>query len=163
MDDEEIFERWVEAHEHGDTEALADCMADDFVFEQEGLSKQLDKQEYLALVEQLHNAFPDLGLEARSTSIEESDGTIRWQQGLSATHEQDLDLTELGLPFFFSTGNKLDLDADEVRTQLDDGRITSQVVDDASGSLGGLLDQLEDGLESIRQEARERDSEPPGY
>lgn len=156
MDDPDILERWVRAHERGDTSELEECMAESFVFEQEGFPKALDKQEYLALVEELHHAFPDLGLRVDPLGAEE-EGTFRWREVLSATHEQDLDLTDLGLPFFFSTGRGLDLAAGPARMRVEDGQVTEHVIEDASGGPRGLLAELQRGLDAIRREARERE------
>lgn len=160
MDDEELFERWVHAHQQGDTDALEECMAEGFEFEQEGFGKTLDKQEYLVLVEEMHNAFPDLGIEASKPSRED-ERSLAWQQGFSATHENDLDLTELGLPFFFSTGNQIEVEPDAVRAEIEEGRITRHVIRGESGGFERLLTELEDGLAAIRKEAKNRDPRTP--
>lgn len=159
--DVEILERWVKAHEEGDTDTLEQCMDDEFVFEQEGLAKPMDKQEYVDLVEALHMAFPDLGLSIGTESVDE-EGLVEWKQSLTATHEQDLDLTRLGLPFFLSTGNDIDLSADTVRTRIQDGRVTEHAIEDASAGIAGLIDELETGLEEIREEARDHEPRAPG-
>lgn len=159
--DTEIFDRWVQAHEEGDRQTLAECMGDGFVFEQEGFPKQLDKEEYLDLVEAIHRAFPDLGVEADAESMDE-DGIVEWEQDLSATHEQDLDLTGIGLPFFLSTGNEIELSTPGIRTRIRDGRVIEHAIEDPTAGIAGLLDEVETGLEAIREEAQAHEPQAPG-
>lgn len=159
--DDEIFERWVRAHERGDTETLAEYTADEFVFEQQGLPVRLDKDDYIAMVEALHRAFPDLGVEATAESVD-GDGVVEWHQRLSATHEQDLDLTQLGLPFFLSTGHSVKLSAEDARTRIRDGRVVQHAIEDPEAGIAGLLQELEVGLEAIREEARQHEPRAPG-
>jgi hypothetical protein len=156
-----ILERWARAHKEGDTETLAECMDEGFVFEQEGLSHELGKEEYIELVDAMHRAFPDLAVEFGPESVDE-DGTVEHEQALTATHEHDLDLTELGLPFLMSTGNEIELSADAARTRVDGGRITEHAIDDPSAGIAGLLDELETGLEAIRREAEDHEPNAPG-
>lgn len=157
----EILEQWVQAHEDGDTETLERCMDEGFVFEQEGLPQRLDKDEYLDLVEALHRAFPDLGVNIGTESVPE-EGLVEWQQSLTATHEQDLDLTGLGLPFFLSTGSTVDLSAETVRTRIQDGRVIEHAIEDPSAGIAGLLEELETGIEEIREEAQDHEPRAPG-
>lgn len=158
--DAKIFERWVRAHEEADRETLAELMHEEFVFEQAGLSDPLDKEEYLTLVEALHRAFPDLDVEAETHTID--DGLVEWQQRFAATHERDLDLTRLGLPFFWSTGTDVDVDADTARTRIDDGRVRAHAIDDPQAGIAGLIAEIETGVEEIRQEARQHEPKAPG-
>lgn len=158
--DEEIVERWVRAHEEADSETLDELMDEEFVYEQAGFPKRLDKEEYLHLVEALHWAFPDLGVEAETEGA--SDGVVQWRQRLQATHERDLDLTNLGLPFFWSTGNTIQLSADDARTYLRDGLITEVAIEDPHAGLAGLLSEVETGVKQIREEARQHDPAAPG-
>lgn len=155
-----IFEEWIRAHEEADRETLAELTHEEFVFEQAGLSDPLDKEEYLTLVEALHRAFPDLDVEAEARTID--DGLVEWQQGFAATHERDLDLTRLGLPFFWSTGAVVDVATDAARTRIDDGRVKEHAIEDPKAGIAGLLAELETGLEEIRREARQHEPRAPG-
>lgn len=160
--DVEIIRRWVDAHETGDREALAEHMADGFVFEQEGLSRPLNKEEYLDLVTELNRAFPDLGVEAYGEPIDDEEGRVRWSKRFSATHEQDLDLTDLDLPFFVSTGTEIAVDMDQVSTHIEDGQIIVHEIEEPSAGITALFDELETGIDEIRREAREHEPRAPG-
>jgi hypothetical protein len=159
MNDEEIFQRWVQAHARADTDSMAQYMDDDFLFEQAGMEKRFDKDEYLDLVDAMGRAFPDLDIDASEVDHDADANEIRWRKELSATHEQDLDLTELGLPFFFPTGENVEVDADEARTRIEDGKIARHALDGDETGLASLLSQVESGLEGLREEARSHETQ----
>lgn len=157
----EIIEEWVQAHEEADRETLDDLMHEEFVFEQAGLPEPLGKEEYLNLVEALNLAFPDLGVDVETEEVTD-DGLVQWRQGFEATHEHDLDLTRLDLPFFRSTGDAIDVAAERARTRIRDGLVREHAVEDPQAGIAGLLDEVETGIEKIREEARRHEPQAPG-
>jgi hypothetical protein len=158
--DVDIFQAWVQAHDEADRETLAELMDEEFVYEHAGFPEPLDKEEYLHLVEALHLAFPDLELEVQGTTVE--DGLVEWGPRLEATHERDLDLTDLGMSFFCSTGHGIDVAGEGARTRVADGSIQAHRVPDPETGIGGLVAQVENGIEALREEARGHDARAPG-
>lgn len=142
LDKHEIGEAWARAHERGNLRELESLLDESFVYDHASLPEPLDREGYLRLVSALKGAFPDWTLDVEGLAWEGED-RLRWQAQPKGTHENDLDLSGLGWPFLFATGERVELPEETGRAEIEGDRILRLEVDaPEDGGLRALLDQL---------------------
>ena len=89
--DESFFNRYLEAWNAHDVEAMLEFFTDDAVYEDVALSRaNQGKEQIREFFEELFKAFPDFRLEDRASALIGENGRYALEWTMSATHHGDL-------------------------------------------------------------------------
>lgn len=126
--------------EQGDFIEAAELLTEDFQFSGP-VKEPLSGPEWLGMHRMINEAFPDF---AFNTSQWELDGAQAVGQAqVTGTHENDLNLTPMGIPLVPATGVSIDVTPSKAFVTLREGKIESiEMVDEADGGIRGLLMQI---------------------
>lgn len=132
--------QFVDAFNVRDKRRMGTLLADDFTFQIAGAPETLGKDEFVAMMETLHAAFPDWRFE--NLKIESDENPVRVKMDTTGTHEGPLDLRMIGGGVIETTGKTFRNEREPATFVIKNGKITEHSVDDPEGGVVAMLEQL---------------------
>lgn len=137
----QVVLRFIKAIEQGDTKALDEVLAQDFVFAHEKAPKPMDKPTFIRVARAMQEAFPDCSFNPEFK--EESPDRVTADIKIRGTHTGTLDVPLEGIPRTEATGRKVELPTENGIWILEGGKITRHEVPAVEGGgFEGILQQI---------------------
>lgn len=141
MADEDIVKEFMERTEQGDIDGAAELLADDFVIDHQAGPQPLNREEWMAAMTAMTRAIPDFRFNAGEFDVE--GGKVKTRVKIVGTHENDLDLTPLGLPTAEATGKRIEMPEEDQIAIVEGGKIKRiEVPAVPGGGVPGMLKQI---------------------
>ena len=128
--DLELVQEWVDTAAN-DLDAAQEYFAEDFQWIQDD-GTVMDRAAYLGMASLLRSAMPDLRHVA--SDVREEDGSIIMVSHFEGTHENDLDLSAMGMGVYPASGREIVFPEGVTRLSVRGDKITS--MEQVPGSTG---------------------------